>query len=737
MSHARVSANIARALLCAFAIASCASAPRPAPDTEDTAYPPPPDGPARAVDTTSTRRPEVRAAPLPADAPPAEARVAEWERAFPGERIPASVVFERVVSDAELLALLDRHGAAPYAGHVRLAGMGGEYRVPSERAGAAAIAGTRQTALQVARQGTCHVAARLESWAIEVPAGWPEAALLDQARMMLAQREAARRAEAGVQAGEPVIYAVQVLLRPDALSALAAEPVVRSVEPAFIRDDGLVLVPAPLPLPQHEISRAVVTEGLKGLDAAGLMEQMRLAGAAPRPDCDPRGYPPPPTERDTSAVEDRPTSTIPPAVHPVFTIRGTALGTLRPGEAVDIVARVEADAVVDTAVFLVTLPELANARRTGWDAAYEPLGIGVPYPSLDSIVGRMAPGAPLLLRRRVTFHAPGYYLVSMVVRARTRPITDRRLPTVDEAYHSFLIRIDEEGGFVASELDQTRYPVGSDNQGGPVRMTEHRAPERELIERARTQPATRATLRGTVRTPDGRPVADVRITGRAYMQGCPGRAAAETVTRTGADGRYTLELKAWPAESFIACVAIHADPPASTGLASQSVRTELRFLRNPDEPHELDIVLQSSSPMIDPAAALPLPEPVPARASAPAYSAVVQTLEVDVTGDGATDRIELSADAELNARGDPIFEHGHRWRVIVRSAAGVFPLYDDFVPGGDVRVRIETRAIDEPDAPPTIVIAWRSRESWGERRLRYHAAIGAFGAEAIVRVMPE
>ena len=84
-----------------------------------------------------------------------------------------------------------------------------------------------------------------------------------------------------------------------------------------------------------------------------------------------------------------------------------------------------------------------------------------------------------------------------------------------------------------------------------------------------------------------------------------------------------------------------------------------------------------------------------------------------------------------------MFEDGHRWRVIVRTAAGAFPLSDAFVPAGDVRVHTESRPIDVRGAPPAIVIAWRSRESWGERRVRFDAATHAFVTESIVRVAPE
>lgn len=735
--------SLASCAMCALIVTSCATT-RPAAettvvDTVSVSTPSEPHyvPPARAGDTTSTRRRDIRPGLLPDNAPSVQERLADWERRFPGEPVPASVVFDRPLDDGALLALLERHRARPYAGYARIAGVGGTHHMPRTRGGTEVIRYTRATALQAGRQSICHNAARMESWAIEVPAGWPSSPLLDQARTMLAQHAAASRAVPLVEAGAPVIYAVEVLIAPGEVASLAAAPGVSSVAPAHMLDDARGIVPVPQALPVHDVAEPLISEELRRLPPAALVERMRAAGAAPR-DCE-RRFPPPPsiTPPDTILREDRPLPTIPPMVHPVFTIAGGALGTLRPNEPVDIVARVEADAVVDTVDVLITLPELADARRTGWSATYERLGVGIPYPPLEHVAGRMEPGTPLLLRRRVTFHAPGYYLVSMVVRARTRPVTEQRLPTVDEAFHSFMIWIDDDGGFVATDVDPTRYPIGSETQGGPVRMPPRRAQERILIEHARTDPVTHATVTGRVRSPDGRPVSDIRITARAFMERCPGRGVAEAVARTTAAGRYTIELPAWPEESFVACVAIHADPPAGSGYAPTSVQTELRFLRSPGAPHEADIALQPAPPVHDPAEALPLPDRVGAAADAPAYSAILHTLSVDVTGDGTADRVELSADALLDARGRPLFEHGHRWRVIVRTAAGAFPLSDDFVPSGDVRIHTESKPVDEPAAPPAIVIAWRSRESWGERRVRYDEETRTFVTESIVRVTPE
>ncbi|HEX6309638.1 MAG TPA: hypothetical protein VFZ69_15795 [Longimicrobiales bacterium] len=325
--------------------------------------------------------------------------------------------------------------------------------------------------------------------------------------------------------------------------------------------------------------------------------------------CSPHGSP-------ETAETELPEAIVPPATNPVLRIEATALGSFRPGEAIDIVARVSAAAVVDTAQFTITLPELAEARRTGWDQAFAERDDGVVYPALEDVLGRLAPEMPLLLRSRVVFRAPGLYRVSMVARARTRPISDRPVPAVAEAFHSFRIRIGEEGGGVETEMDSTRAPIGSGDQGRPVRVPDTRAP------------------------------------------------------------------------------------------------------------------------LTDPAADLALPAPVHAAGTAPDYRAVIESLDADVTGDGVAERVVLSVDAELDARGRPLFEDGHRWRIMVRGSERAFTLYDEFVPMGDVRVHTRSREIDERGAPPALHIAWRSHQAWGERRVRYDPATRTFITESVVRVVP-
>jgi hypothetical protein len=656
----------------------------------------------------------------------------------------AAVTPDRLLTVAGAGALLERHGARPFAVHLLVAGGGGEFRDAPERAGPHVLDAARATASHIARQTLCSTGARLASWSIELPRRWPDPPALNLARTVLAHHGAARRALAEGDSGD-VVSGVHVVVPAARLAGLAREPAVARVDTATAASAALdPRARLPVPRPPEAAALHDLPADLRALGAEGLLRRIRAAAAEPR-ECPP-GPPRPPGPPGAPRVDTLPAPrpgelppTIPPRVHPAFRAAVRAVGALRPGEPVELLVRVDADAVVDTAVLTVVLPELADAWAAagagGGEALLDRRATGERYPALDSVAGPIRPETPLLLRRRVTFPAPGWYQVSAVVRARTRPVPPVPLPTVDEAFAGLWIWIDEEGGFTAAAMDPTRYPPGSASGAGPVRPA-RRDRMAALLDSARMHPATRAAIAGTVRGPDGAPVAGARVTAHAYVEHCPGRAAGPAArARTDADGRFTLELGAWPEESFLACVAVHADPPPGTRLRSRSLRAELRFLRHPGAPAALDLGLSAATDDVPPLPPWPSPVAAAAAGAAPAYAHVEAVLRADVTGDGADDVVELSANAEVTPRGEPIWEHAHRWRVVVRSGCGAaFVVFEEFVPAGEVRVRLDPGGGHPAGTPAALVVAWRSREEWGERRLRYDAASGAFVTESVVQV---
>ena len=70
-------------------------------------------------------------------------------------------------------------------------------------------------------------------------------------------------------------------------------------------------------------------------------------------------------------------------------------------------------------------------------------------------------------------------------------------------------------------------------------------------------------------------------------------------------------------------------------------------------------------------------------ASLPAAWKYHEELRADLDGDGSEEAVVLAADVELDMRGNPLWEDGHRWALYVESESGKRTLlYAAFVPNG-------------------------------------------------------
>ena len=93
-----------------------------------------------------------------------------------------------------------------------------------------------------------------------------------------------------------------------------------------------------------------------------------------------------------------------------------------------------------------------------------------------------------------------------------------------------------------------------------------------------------------------------------------------------------------------------------------------------------------------------------------------QKLEADLDGDGAPESVILMADAEV-MRGQPLWEDGHRWAIVVRDGSEETLAYAAFVPRGFVEAAVGQRQSDRtreiivversPDHLTAITIAYR------------------------------
>ena len=104
-----------------------------------------------------------------------------------------------------------------------------------------------------------------------------------------------------------------------------------------------------------------------------------------------------------------------------------------------------------------------------------------------------------------------------------------------------------------------------------------------------------------------------------------------------------------------------------------------------------------------------------------------QRAGADFDADGAPETAVLIADVELDARGRPLWEHGHRWQVYVEEPDSTRTyVYARFLPNGTLEAHLA-----RPDSVqgPTILLVERTPESLALYEVRYERA----GRVAVVR----
>lgn len=112
---------------------------------------------------------------------------------------------------------------------------------------------------------------------------------------------------------------------------------------------------------------------------------------------------------------------------------------------------------------------------------------------------------------------------------------------------------------------------------------------------------------------------------------------------------------------------------------------------------------------------------------------LLDSAAVDVTGDGALDRIELHVEAELWRDGTVLWEDGHHWLLVARrpgaAADASFVLLDEFIPHGTARFLV----LDSGDASAVIVVEVLS--ATGGFRAAAYAFDAADDAFVLVRAL--
>jgi len=217
--------------------------------------------------------------------PTAAERIAAWKQANPGQPLPASVKFDRLLTTGQVDALVRQSGVAPYAVYMWSEGMTGIHRVDRSKARPGVVAEARQRTLEMKEQALVSIAFRAKLFVTANPREKVESQgeLASDARSLLIRRDQNEKMLTAVRRGAPMIYGLEVVGTEQQLAALVASPSVAGWEPAAILKWGRVAVPHPKP--PAEAGRRFRAEAIESLtpgEAYSRLQQMQ-EGAANAP----------------------------------------------------------------------------------------------------------------------------------------------------------------------------------------------------------------------------------------------------------------------------------------------------------------------------------------------------------------------------------------------------------------------------------------------------------------------
>jgi hypothetical protein len=156
----------------------------------------------------------------------------------------AGIGFGRVVADQEVVALVERYGVRPYEVWLIVGQNPAVHEVTVERASADAIAEARRVKAEQVRSAPCVLVAR--AGALQGRGTPPAPGERDPgSRYMLSEIEAVRAASGTLRSGAPAVYGLKVVGGDEALRRLAADPLVRQLNPGIADGAGGWMVPGP------------------------------------------------------------------------------------------------------------------------------------------------------------------------------------------------------------------------------------------------------------------------------------------------------------------------------------------------------------------------------------------------------------------------------------------------------------------------------------------------------------
>lgn len=100
----------------------------------------------------------------------------------------------------------------------------------------------------------------------------------------------------------------------------------------------------------------------------------------------------------------------------------------------------------------------------------------------------------------------------------------------------------------------------------------------------------------------------------------------------------------------------------------------------------------------------------------PLPHATIASARLNLDEDGPLEAVEIRADVELAADGEPIWEDGHRWVVLIRDGAEEHRIVDEFVPQG----RLTAWVVDPERGSPVVLVLEESGTAGIELRAFRH-----------------
>lgn len=94
-------------------------------------------------------------------------------------------------------------------------------------------------------------------------------------------------------------------------------------------------------------------------------------------------------------------------------------------------------------------------------------------------------------------------------------------------------------------------------------------------------------------------------------------------------------------------------------------------------------------------------------------------LSADLDGDGTADTVTLAADVRLSPAGQPLWEDGHRWALVVASGGDATLAYSAFVPHGFVEAAV---LVPSSEGKREVLVLERTRDQLRALSVSYAGA---------------